>query len=250
MATVQLALNNESFSLNCADDHISDASANRVWESDTASISSRTMTGTGYDAKYIYIRTDSLSGEFSAMLPPLKYKIKSLRIDSNPNIDFGSLPEVDLTNVNAEYADTLCLTDEDGNVTKKSYSYNTKMVKTYFAEPQLKLWQMTVNGDGDAPKGVFGRKTFENFVDDFGSTNINDIWTLDKEGNPVYTYGYPIYDGGDNVKMCVWGYEPYMNYDTTPAVADTLALDGQVVTISNEMSVIKSGRVKYQTLKT
>ena len=236
MATVQLALNNESFSLNCADDHISDASANRVWESDTASISSRTMTGTGYDAKYIYIRTDSLSGEFSAMLPPLKYKIKSLRIDSNPNIDFGALPEVNLTNVNAEYADTLCLTDEDGNVTKKSYSYNTKMVKTYFAEPQLKLWQMTVNGDGDAPKGVFGRKTFENFVDDFGSTNINDIWTLDKEGNPVYTYGYPIYDGGDNVKMCVWGYEPYMNYDTTPAVADTLALDGQVVTISNEMS--------------
>lgn len=235
-ATIQLALNNESFSLNCADDHISDASANRTWESDTVGISSQTMTGTGYDAKYIYIRTDSLTGEFSAMLPPLKFKIKSLRIDTNPDIDFGSLPEIDLTNVNAEYADTLRLADEDGNELKKFYSYNTKMVKTYFAEPELKLWQMTVNGEGDAPKGVFGRKTFEDFTDDFGTTNINNIWTINEKGELVYTYDYPIYDGGDKVKMCVWGYEAYMNYDTTPAVADTLALDGQVVTISNEMS--------------
>ena len=235
MATIQLALNNESLSLNCAEDHISDAPANRYWESDTASISSRTMTGTGYDAKYIYIRTDSLTGEFSAMLPPLKYKIKSLRIDTNADIDFGSLPEIDLTNVNEENVDTLWLADEEDNITYRLYSYNTKMVKTYFAEPELKLWQMTVNAEGDAPKGVFGRKTIEDYTDDFGTTTIDNIWKIE-EGKPVYTYGYPIYDGGDKVKMCVWGYEAYMNYDTNPAIADTLALDGQVVTISNEMS--------------
>jgi hypothetical protein len=74
IATIQLALNNESFSLNCLDDHISDAATKRIWASDTTSINSSAWTGTNYDAKYIFIRTDSLTGEFSALLPPLKYK--------------------------------------------------------------------------------------------------------------------------------------------------------------------------------
>ena len=236
IATVQLALNNESFSLNCQDDHISDATSKRTWESDTIGINSSAWTGIDYDAKYIYIRTDSLTGEFSALLPPLKYRVKSLRINTNPDIDFGSLPEIDLSNVKANYADTLRLTDEDGNKEQRLYSYNTKMVKTFFANPQLELCQMTVNGEGDAPKGVFGRKSIEDYTDDFGTTNIDNIWTIDKDGKATYTYKYPIYDGGDKVKMSVWGYETYVNNDADVAVADTVALNAQVVTISNEMS--------------
>ncbi len=54
MATITLKLNNESFSFNCQDDHITSAATNRTWESDTTSIASRSWTGTGYDAKYIY----------------------------------------------------------------------------------------------------------------------------------------------------------------------------------------------------
>ena len=236
MATIQLALNNESFSFNCLDDHITTATTNRSWESDTTSICSRSWTGTDDDAKYIFIRTDSLNGEFSALLPPLKYKVKSLRIDKNPNIDFGSLPEIDLTNISQQQSDEETFLDEEGNEEKLSYTYNTKMVKTWFSEPKLVLTQMSVNGDGDAPKGVFGRTVFEDWSDDFGTSTINDIWTIDKDGKTVYTYGYPIYDIADKVKMSVWGYEAYMNYDSTPAVADTIPLNGQVVTISNEMS--------------
>lgn len=238
IATIELALNNESFSFNCQDDHISNALTERTWQSDTTSINSHTHTGTDYNAKYITIRTDSLTGEFSALVPPLKYVVRSLKIDSNPDIDFGSLPEIDLTYVSQEQTDEMTETFDDGTEQKHSYTYNTKMVKTYFAEPQLELIQMTLNGDGDAPKGVFGRKAIEDFTDDFGTTPINDIWTIDDSGKPAYTYGYPIYDGGDKVKMRVWGYEVYVNRDAKdlPAVADTLALNGQVVTISNEMS--------------
>ena len=112
------------------------------------------------------------------------------------------------------------------------------MVKTYFANPQLELIQMSVNGEGDAPKGVFGRKAFEDFSDDFGATPIDNIWTINESGKPTYTYDYPIYDGGDKVKMRVWGYEVYVNRDPQPAlpVADTIPLNGQVVTVSNEMN--------------
>jgi hypothetical protein len=237
IATIQLALNNESFSLNCQDDHISNALTVRTWQSDTTSISSQAYTGTDYDAKYITIRTDSLTGEFSALLPPLKYKVKSINVKSG--IDFGTLPEIDLTSVSQEQTDSITEIFDDGKEQKQSYTYNTKMVKTYFADPQLELIQMSVNGEGDAPKGVFGRKAFEDFSDDFGAAPIDNIWTINESGKPTYTYGYPIYDGGDKVKMRVWGYEVYVNHDpepALPAVADTIPLNGQVVTVSNEMS--------------
>ena len=237
IATIQLALNNESFSLNCQNDHISNALTVRTWQSDTTSISSQAYTGIDYNAKYITIRTDSLTGEFSALLPPLKYKVKSIAVKSG--IDFGTLPEIDLTAVSQEQTDEITEILDDGTEEEHSYAYNTKMVKTYFADPQLELIQMSVNGEGDAPKGVFGRKAFEDFTDDFGATPIDNIWTIEDSGKPDYTYGYPIYDGGDKVKMRVWGYEVYVNRDpepALPAVADTIALNGQVVTISNEMS--------------
>ena len=237
IATIQLALNNESFSLNCQDDHISNALTARTWESDTTSINSHAFTGTDYDAKYITIRTDSLTGEFSALLPPLKYKVKS--IDVKSGIDFGTLPEIDLTAVSQAQTDSITEIFDDGTEQKQSYTYNTKMVKTYFANPQLELIQMSVNGEGDAPKGVFGRKAFEDFSDDFGATPIDNIWTINESGKPTYTYDYPIYDGGDKVKMRVWGYEVYVNRDpepALPAVADTIPLNGQVVTVSNEMN--------------
>lgn len=183
IATIQLALNNESFSLNCQDDHISNALTVRTWQSDTTSISSQAYTGTDYNAKYITIRTDSLTGEFSALLPPLKYKVKS--IDVKSGIDFGSLPEIDLTAVSQEQTDEITEIFDDGTEQTQSYTYNTKMVKTYFAEPRLELIQMSVNGEGDAPKGVFGRKALENFSDDFGTTPIDNIWTIDDSGRPA-----------------------------------------------------------------
>ena len=235
MATIQLALNNESFSLNCQDDHISDAAGNRIWESDTTSISSRAWTGTSYDAKYIYIRTDSTTGEFSALLPPLKYRVKTLSVNTNPDIDFGSLPEIDLTNVQAVFTDTMTIVDTDGNERVLTYSYNTKMVKTYFAEPKLELTQLSVNGDGDAPKGVFGCRKIDDFTDDFGKTTINDIWKIEN-GSVKYTYDYPIYSTADRIRMGVWGYEAYINNDSKPAVTDTIPLNAQLVTISNELS--------------
>ena len=132
MAVIQLKLNNESFSFNqLQSDPYTAATTQRTWDSDTTSIASRAWTGTDYDAKYIYIRTDSLTGEFSALLPPLKYITKSIRLvekEKNPDIEFTTLPEIDMTNAMKELKDSLKQATELGDSVFHYYTYNSKMV--------------------------------------------------------------------------------------------------------------------------
>ncbi len=221
IATVKLELNNESLSFNCDDDHISAAATNRTWDSDTTSINSTAWTGTGADAKYIYIRTDSLTGEFSALLPPLKYFTKSVSIDSNPDIEFSSLPEIDLTNPSKELNDSL---------DSHSYSYNTKQVWTCYAQPQL-----DVRETGYEP-GVFGIREKRYADDDGGETVIGDIWTIQDDGAVSYLLGYPLYETGDMRYYDFYAYERYVNHDGEQEVEDRIPLNGQTLRITNEMS--------------
>jgi hypothetical protein len=243
MATLTLKLNNPSFSFNCQDDHISDAATTRSWQSDTISINSKAWTGIGAESKYIYIRTDSLTGEFSALLPPLKYAMKGINIDSNSDIEFVSLSEIDLTNVQKELTDSLRLPTVSGDSVMRYYKYNTKLVRTYFAQPQIDVWQSQISGDGNDNENAnpnanhaFGLKTIKDYTDDFGTTDINDLWTQKADGSITYRFGYPIYRFGDKVKFGIRGYEVYSNHDTGKAVNDTLAMKAQVLTIGNELS--------------
>ena len=227
IATVTLQLNNESLSFNCADDHISAAATNRTWESNTTSIKSTAKTGIGADSKYIYIRTDSLTGEFSALLPPLKYFTKSIRIDTNPDIEFSSLTEIDLTNPEKELKDSLEQVTEDGAINKEYYTYNTKMVKAYYAEPVVEMSQ-----PGNA-EGMFGMKEYQG-SDQLGDFTVGPLWTQEKG----YAYGFPIYNMGDSCRLSFFAYERYLNYDngTSQPVEDIIPLNGKVLTIANEMS--------------
>ena len=137
IATIRLGLLNESFSLNCLDDHSTGATTLRSWQSDTVSIRSTAWTGTDYDAKYIFIRTDSLSGEFSALLPPLKYVVKHIGVDRNLDIDFGAQPEIDLTSPGITRTDTLRHWDDAvGDSVTVTYKYNVKKVFTHYAPPK------------------------------------------------------------------------------------------------------------------
>ncbi len=229
-ATIQLRLNNESFSFNCKDDFISDATSQRTWDSDTTSIRSTAWTGIGSDAKYINIKTDPRTGEFSALLPPLKYVTRSIRIDSNPNVDFNTLPEIDLTNVKKELRDSLKQAKEFGDSVWNYYTYNTKLVKSYFAEPQVTMQQ--VKGDG-----AYGEKEMKDYaVSSTEKTDISDIWVRQANGDVSYTYGFPVFARHKEYTFAVHGFEVYTNYDSGQAVADTIPMNGQVLTVANEMS--------------
>lgn len=228
MATIMLKLNNASFSFNCKDDHISDAATPRMWESDTISIASRAWTGVGNEAKYIYIRTDSLTGEFSALLPPLKYITKSIRVDSNPDIEFNSLPEINLTRVSTQRTDSIIETNGDIH----RYKYHEKMIRTHFAEPQIDVRQMNYS-----MTGVYGEQEINDYPLDADTTvDIQNIWTLQGNGEVKYNYTYPIFAQYNSYKFMLHGYEVYVNHDSGEAVVDSIPMNDQKLTIGNEMS--------------
>ena len=233
-ATITLKLNNEGLSFNVLDkDHSSAATANRDWESDTTSINSTAWTGyEGSDARYIFIKTDPATGEFSALLPPLKYITKDIELvekDKNPDIEFTILPEIDLSNPVKEQTDSLRQATAQGDSVWNYYTYNAKMVKTYFATPQVDISQPR------SDKGVFGIQEYKG-EDALGKFTVGDLWTRRGDGTVSYRFGYPIYEMDKQYQTTVRGYEVYVNYDSGKAVADTIPLNGQVLTVSNEMS--------------
>ena len=221
-ATITLKLNNESFSFN------TDASHRRTWASNTTVIRSTAQTSANSDStKYITIQTDPQTGEFSALLPPLKYITKNIVIRSNPDIKFSALPQIDLSSVKKEMTDSLKQPTETGDSVWTYYKYNTKMVRTFFAQPEVALWQ--VNGNG-----AFGEQELKDYAVSNAETADISVWTKGSDGNVNYTYEFPVFARKKQYKFGVYGYEVYVNHDT--AVADTIAMNGQVLTIANEMS--------------
>ena len=51
--------------------------------SQTDNIKSHAYRGAGNNSQYVYITTDSLTGEFSAMLPPLSYALEEVKLVNN-----------------------------------------------------------------------------------------------------------------------------------------------------------------------
>ena len=231
-AKITLSLNNESLLFNVLDkDHSTAATERRIWKSDTTSINSTTWTGyEGSDARKIYIETDPATGEFSALLPPLKYFVSDIELPKNKDhIEFVSLPQIDLSNVLKELTDSLRQATETGDSVWNYYKYNTKMVKTYFAEPQLVVTQKGSEGFGEQEMADYAVSTTE-------TTTISDIWKKMDDGSLSYTYGYPVFARNKEYRFDVHGFEVYTNYDSGTAVDDVVPLNGQVVTIANEMS--------------
>ena len=226
-ARITLMMNNESLLFNYYNDQM--GTEERPFQSDTTAIQSTAWAGKGSDAKYIYIDTDPKTGEFSALLPPLKYIVKSIEIPKNPGIEFTTLPQIDLTNVLKTESDSLQQISENGDSVYNYYKYHTKMVKTYYAQPQVEITQP------DMDKGIFGVQTYED-EDALGKFTVSDLWTQADNGSVTYKYGYPIYKMGDSYKLSFYGYETYTNNDGSEAVTDTIPLIGQVLTIGNDMS--------------
>jgi len=237
VATITLKVNSEKLSFNCKTGTTETHQQNRTWASDTVSVNSHTHTGfrNGED-HYIFIHTDSVTGEFSALLPPLKYTVKSIKVESNKSanpIEFTELPEIDLTSVrNDMHSDSVRMALENSADTAwVKYSYNTKMVKTYFAQPQLVVTQQGSKAFGEQEMLKYRLSNTE-------EADIKDIWVVEADGSIKYNYDYPVFARNKEYKFDVRGYELYTNYDqgTDKAVNDTIALNGLLVTVTNEMS--------------
>lgn len=119
-------------------------------ESATSVIASHSWRGAGDAAKKIFIRTDSLTGEFSAMVPPLMYNVESMKVVAT-GLSVGDATTVDATYPLVQLTDTLVT--ENG--VRQEYAYNCKLNQTYHSAPSFTVTQ---RGHDD---GAFGLSEYE-----------------------------------------------------------------------------------------
>lgn len=194
-------------------------------ESATSVIASHSWRGAGDAAKKIFIRTDSLTGEFSAMVPPLMYNVESMKVVAT-GLSVGDATTIDATYPLVQLTDTLVT--ENG--VRQEYAYNCKLNQTYHSAPSFTVTQ---RGHDD---GAFGLSEYE-IEDANGKLTINDIYTIDTNGKVTYNYGGAIFEREENYTFDLKGFEEYVNHDVkNKPVTSRVPLSGNVVTINNALS--------------
>ena len=192
------------------------------------------------DCQKIVIQTDPETGEFSAMLPPIKYDISSMTVMKNSAIDFGDLQVVDLSNPNIVLADTLY---DESRENYPLYENNTCLKLIYHSKPTFSVRQ---HGRTDGSCGISSYK----YSDEVSEQTIDDIYTAEN-GLVTYNYGVdghkaPLFVMKDNYTFLLEGYEEYVNADN--GQADHVPLAGSIVTISNALSSAQSVYVESGTV--
>lgn len=205
-------------------------------ESATSTIASHSWRGAGDTAKKIFIRTDSLTGEFSAMVPPLMYNVESIKVVAT-GLSVGDATTVDATNPLMQLTDTLVT--ENG--ARHEYAYNCKLRQTYHSAPSFTVTQ---RGHDD---GAFGLSKYE-IEDANGKLAIDDIYTIDTNGKVTYNYGGAIFESEENYTFDLKGFEEYVNHDVkNQPVASRVPLSNNVVTINNALSASQSVYLENNT---
>lgn len=205
-------------------------------ESATSTIASHSWRGAGDAAKKIFIHTDSLTGEFSAMVPPLMYNVESMKVVAT-GLRVGDATTVDATNPLVELTDTMVT--EDG--ARQEYAYNCKLRQTYHSAPSFTVTQ---RGNDD---GAFGLSKYE-IEDANGKLAIDDIYTIDTNGKVTYNYGGAIFESEENYTFDLKGFEEYVNHDVkNQPVASRVPLSNNVVTINNALSASQSVYLENNT---
>ena len=185
------------------------------------------------DVKYIYITTDAATGEFCAVVPPLRYMVESVRFPNNPTVEqnemFSRIPAVNLSNpLDSITPDTLFV-DADKKEYFPLFKCNKKLMLTYRSEPVMEITQK------GAPVGAFGEAVIK--VNDQEQEIELPIFTTNPiSGEVTYNYNYPIFLQRKQYEFKVKAYERYTNYDTySSGVIYKDMLRDSVVTFNNEM---------------
>ena len=193
----------------------------------------------GSETHYIYIKTDSLTGEFSALLPPLKYKVESITFEGDEpgdqarynNLDFfkQNLPVIDATNAQEKNMKKDSLQTEEQPT--QYYLYSGKLLRQLRTVPTISVSQSGMaNGFFGMEKvevrGLAGEK-YEATAIDFKAASANK-----------YVYQYPLFRQYDTYDLTISVAESYYNVDTKESVTEIPS--DAVVSITNEGSVSTS----------
>lgn len=208
--------------------------------SQTDNIQSHAYRGAKELSQNVYITTDSLTGEFSAMLPPLTYNLVSAILvnkdkdNPNANIDLlsGSVTrEIDLRDARVMESDTTMTDDGEEYV----YDYHTALKYAWRSDAIFEVTQEDCIAD------EFGIDSCE-VSDAIGKFPVDvrkRVLGSSKQDSVVYNYSYPLFVSQDRYTFNIKAYENYVNYDVImdgKHPVDVVPLNGLPVTISNSLS--------------
>lgn len=180
--------------------------------------------GDGPASQTITIRTDSATGEFYAMLPPIPLTVKSARVPSNSQLQLrtDTCQTIDLSKViTLERQDTLRV---DKTLSSCKYNYKFDLIQRNV--PEFRLIDLA---NGSKALGL------EYIVVSSGDTAA--LYTL-KNDSVQYALGHPVFKEGDTYRWNIELVERFTNADHK----DTVYVDSQpwkdgIVTIENELGV-------------
>ena len=203
-------------------------------ESNSEDVNSTSWRAGGDDnaVKNIYIKTDPKTGEFSAMLPPLRYRVRSVKFEHNPDMDdaytFQNLNAIDLTKI---YDKAVCDTLWDDTHTSYAplFQCNKVLRLTYRSPVEFDVSQV------GADVGFFGTDSVTVKVTGQDDERVA-VATVGDNGTTNYLYNYPIFEQSDTYTFKVRAYEVYTNFDNDKEGRRyEIALKDSIITIDNEM---------------
>ena len=185
------------------------------------------------ERKRMTVKPDSLTGEYTLMLPPVRWKVQQIYCDGYPTLfQEGQASEVvDLTNcltvVDTTYVGNY--KDFEGYVSERSATYNAIYNRIYHAPVEITYRQI-------------GYDTFDYFGDKtYTSTNIGSrkvevpLVSQDSITKVVhYTFDYPVFSLNRRYPIQVQVAERYpFNNDTRTGIVDIVPVGGGKVTVHN-----------------
>ncbi len=177
--------------------------------------------------KTINIYTDSLTGEFSVEIPPVMYSINSVEIESNPEITFSGLRNIDATDPMKETKDSVMV----DSVMRYS-TYNVSNILTHRNTPTM------IVTDNAYDINAYGEKEYV-YTDLVGTDTIS-LFSTDDADDVTYAHGGPVFIQQNKYNFDIEAFELYENKDNAEILEDKVPMKNAVVTIRNQMSVSQS----------
>ena len=209
-------------------------SVERVWAQPTDSIAAAGKAVTsafGTDLSHdVVIYTDSVTGEYTALLPPLTYKVKSIVIPSNDEYRFNPLSynpiELGARAGQPLLQDTMRL----DSTTVRRVNYHMAFDAPYYVQPVL-----TVT-DASRTDLAFGEEWLS-WENEKGKVYMVPSFTVDSAtGKPDYRMTYPLFRQGAIYRWRLKITETYVNKDNAAhPVTTVLPWKNGIVTVKSEL---------------
>lgn len=201
--------------------------AERTFTSPTSNVRSEAkVENSGANAgKTIVITTDSSNGEFAVLLPPVRYKVESVNIPAQTDIQFSNLPDIDASNAQATKTDSVFV-NETNEYDKFVYNASAKI--EYKVTSTI---DVSENEDGS-----FGE--LEHIYTDINGNQEFVTLRSNENGTPTYTFGSPVYYQAKTYTYRLHAFERYVNLDTKGSpMYDLVPLKGAEVKIQNQYAI-------------